>query len=128
MPLRQPYARVIAYQVAVIEVRSRKPERSVKKNLPCSGRQEVRTPHDFGNPHSRIVDDHGQLVSRNIIAPPNDEVSKITPSDQALWAEMHIGEANPLAVGHSKPPIHSLGRLGPRSNSRLGCPTLAKRS
>ena len=107
MPLRQPDSHLVAYQVTVIEVGKGKPQGTIKKNLAGRRLQQIRTAHNFSNSHRCVIDHNGQLVSRHIIPPPNNKISKVPASDHPLWPKMQICETNLLAIPNPKPPIES---------------------
>jgi hypothetical protein len=105
MALRQPHSRGVAHKTAVIEIRNWKAESPVKKNLPRRRFQQISSAHNFRDAHGGIVDDDRQLVSGNIVAPPNDEVAKIASGRNPLGAEMQVVEQDFLAIRNPKAPI-----------------------
>src|SRR5581483_7192877 len=68
----------IAHQVAVIEQRLRKLESAIQKKLTRGGFQQIGATNHFRNLHGRIIHNDSQLISRNIIPPPNDKISKVS--------------------------------------------------
>ena len=127
VPLGQSYACLIPHQIAVIILRHRKAQRSDQKNLPPSRLQQIRATHNLRDAHGCIVNDHGKVVRGNVIAPPENEVSKIPSRSQSLWPEMQIVKTNLLTIRHAKSPIDSRRRR-PSGDRCLGCPTMAKPS
>ncbi len=135
MPLRQPHPCLISYQIAVIKIRHRQPQRPKQQNLPRRGLQQIRPAHNFRNFHRRIIHHNRQLIGRNIIPPPNNKISKIAPCDQPLRPQMQIRKTNLLAIRHAKPPVRTWngGRLvrparakpsGPRQGTRPALPRI----
>ena len=47
-----------------------------------------------------IVDNNRQLISRHIIATPNDEVAEVAAGNHRLWPKAQIVKMNLLAVWH----------------------------
>ena len=109
MPLRQPDATFIPHQVAMIEAGGFEAQRPIQKKLPGRRLQQVRTSDDFRDPHLRIVDHHGELVSRNIIAAPDQKVAEISPSHELLLSQVLIGESHCLSLKNTKPPVQPCG-------------------
>jgi hypothetical protein len=124
MPLRQPDSRLIARQIAVKIIRHTQPQRPKQKNLPRRGLQQIRPAHNFGDPHSSIVHHHSQLISRHIIAPPNNKIPKVAPRHKSLRPKMQIRKTNLLSVGNPKPPIQPRGIVWDRVGA---CPEQSRR-
>ena len=115
LPFRQPHPRGVPYQFAMEIVRCGVPECAHQQQLPRCGLQQIRAPHDFRDHHRRVVDHDRELLSGNIVTPPDQKIAEITAHDIALPAQIQIRELNLLAVGNAKPPVHArrLHELGP---------------
>ena len=93
----------------MIKLRSLHLERTIEQQLPGSGLQQVLPAYDFGDIHCVVVSHNRKLVRGNVVSAPDDEVSEIAAGDMALRPKMLVVEPNLLAVGDSKPPVHSRG-------------------
>ena len=70
----------------------RRLERTIKKELPEGRMEEVRPAHHFSDLHFRVIDYDRELISRNIVFAPDDEIAKVNAGDSALWSERPIEE------------------------------------
>jgi len=124
MPLRQPHTRLIAHQIAVKIIRHRQPQRAKQQNLPSRRLQQIRPAHHFGDPHGRVVHHHRQLISRHIVAPPNNKIPKVAPRHEPLRPKMQIRKTNLFPIRHPKPPVHPrrfcVLHICPCGDGRLG--------
>ncbi len=136
--LGESHACIVSNQVAMIVIRRPQPERTEHQKLPSRRLQQVRAAHNFGDAHSCIVDHDRELICRDIIAAPYDEVSEIAPRDHPLRPEVQISERDLLAVAHAKPPVHACrlgvfhctcgdGRLGRLAKAKPSTPMHADR-
>ena len=85
---------IVGHQVAMVEGGRIQGKRTIEKKLPRGGEQQVGAANDFRDLHGIVVHNHGQLVSRQVIMPPDDEVSEILASGELLRAEMAVGEVD----------------------------------
>jgi hypothetical protein len=76
----------------MIKFRRRRLERTIKKELPEGGTEEVRPAHHFGDLHFRVIDYDRELISGNIVFAPDDEIAKVNAGGSALWSERLIEE------------------------------------
>jgi len=111
MTLGQPQTSLVPNQVAMKVGWYGKAEGADEEQLPGSRFQQVGATDDFGNLHRSVVRHHGELVSGNIIAPPNHEVAKILPGDESLLALTWVIQCDGLAFGNKESPIHALRRF-----------------
>src|ERR1017187_8195999 len=86
------------------ETRRLQTERAVQENLAGGGLEQILAADDFGDLHRRVVHYDRQLVSRNIIVPPDDEIAKIFSGDELLRAAVAIDEGNCFPVRHPETP------------------------
>ena len=107
MALREPQPRFISHQIAMVVRRNRQAERTDQEQLPSGRLQQIGTAHDFRDLHGSVIGDHGELIRRNIVAPPNHEVAEIVPCDITLRALMKIVECDLLIVRNPEAPVHS---------------------
>src|ERR1019366_7439706 len=82
-------------------------QRAHQQQLPRCRLQQIRAPYDFRDPQGRVVDHDRELVSGNIVTPPDEKIAEVTTCDVALPAEIQIREFNHLALGNAKPPVHA---------------------
>ena len=93
----------------MIIVRASPAEGAEQQNLPRSRFQKIGSADDFSDLHRRIVDNDRQLIGRNVITPPYDEIAEVPASNEALPTKMEIGEGNFLAVRNAETPVHPGG-------------------
>src|SRR5882724_2579325 len=98
MPLRQTNSFRIPYQFTMEIIRNSISQRSNQQQLPRRRLQQVGTAHDFRDPHSCVVNHHGELISGNIVTSPNQEVAEIVPCNVALPSEIQVCKPNGLAI------------------------------
>src|SRR6266496_3498313 len=95
----------------MIELRSIKSQSTVEEKLSSSGLQQIRSAHHFRDVYRMIVRNNGELVGRNVVSPPDYEITKVFSSRVRLWPEMLVHERNLFSVGNPEPPIHAGGML-----------------
>jgi hypothetical protein len=66
----------------------------IKKQLPGGGKEQIGSPDHLGNLHGGIVDGTGELVGREVIVAPEDEIAKIPPRDEFLRAAGKIDKSD----------------------------------
>jgi hypothetical protein len=71
----------------VVERRRRQVQRTINQQLPEGGKQQILSTNNFCYLHGRIVNDHSELISRQIVSPPDDEVTKVFSRDRVLGTE-----------------------------------------
>lgn len=103
----------------MVIVRNWKAQNSNQQKLSRRRLQQIGATHDLRDLHRRIVNHNRQLVRRDIIAAPDDEVTEVTPRDQPLWSEAQVIEANLLTVPDAKAPVNPGGRVRCRRWHRL---------
>ena len=82
----------VGRQRTVIKVWRLQPERAVKQKLTGRGQKQISAPDDFGDSHRGVVRDHGELLRRHIVVPPDHEIAKIFAGDELLRSEMAVHE------------------------------------
>ena len=88
----------------MVKRRRWKTERPVKEQLSGGRDQKVLAPDDLGDVHGRVIHHHRQLISRNVIVAPENEIPKVPAGDQMLRAHCHIGEFDGFAVRNPEAP------------------------
>ena len=86
----------------MIKERRRKPERTVEQQLPGSGLEQVFAANDFCDLHRGIVGHYRQVISRNIIVPPDDKIAEIGSSSELLRAATAIHKRDDFAIRHTE--------------------------
>ena len=112
--LRKPDSSLIAYKIAMIVVGNLAAESAEQEDLPRSRFQKVSPADDFRDLHRGVIDNDRQLVGRNIVTPPHDEVAEVAPGYKVLRPKMKIGERNFCTVWNPKSPVHSSWQRGSR--------------
>lgn len=107
MALGQAYSLLIPHQFAVVVAGDGEAQRAIQQNLASGGFQQVGPADDFAYLHRGIIDYYRQLIRRNIIFSPDDEIAEIYTGHHSLWAQMQIGETDSFAIRDAKTPIHS---------------------
>jgi len=90
VPLGQAHTRFVSHQSAMIEVGRMEAQRTIKEKLPGGGFQQIRAANDFGDFHCVIVGNDSELVCRNIIAAPDDEIAEIVAGNIALRSKVLV--------------------------------------
>ena len=85
-------------------------ERAIEKQLTKSGTKQVRAAHDFGDLHGGVIDHDGELVSRNVVLPPDDEIAKFDSGNGPLRPGAPVEKLHCFAVRNAEPPVHT-GRI-----------------
>jgi len=112
--LGESAAVLIEREFAVEPVWIRIPKGALKKNLPGCGFEKVRSANNLAYSHCEVVGDAGELVTRNAIASPDEEVAKVEAGDEALRTEVEIFKFNSLAVRDAEAPVELCRNLGKR--------------
>ena len=74
-------------------------QRAVEEELAGGGEQQIGSAHNLRDAHGRVVRHDRELIGRNIVVAPDDEVAEVASSDECLWAEVAVDEGDGLAVG-----------------------------
>lgn len=82
---------------------------AVEEDLAGGGFEEVGAANDFSDAHGVVVDDTGELVAGNAVAPPDDEVAEVDSSGKALRAEVFIMKGDDLAGRDAEAPVEAEG-------------------
>jgi hypothetical protein len=105
--LRHALSAFITHEIAVVVGGNRKPKSSKYEYLACRRFEQINSPNNFCDLHLGIVNDYRQLICRDVIPPPNDEVSKILFGDESLGSQVDVIEDNCLSIRNSESPIHA---------------------
>lgn len=106
-------AGVVGHQGTVVEMRWRGFQSAVEQELAGGAHEQVGAANDFGDVHGNIVHDAGELIGRDIVVAPDDEVAEVFPGNELLRAEVGIVESDGLAIGNAKTPVEfAAGELG----------------
>jgi hypothetical protein len=112
VPLGQADTFGVGDQWTMIKPGSEPPERAINKQLAGGRLEQIFATDHFGDLHGRVVHDHGQVVSGQIIMAPDYKVSEIGSGNKLLWSVMGIDKGNTLCVGDPKTPIDAELRAG----------------
>ena len=77
-------------------------EGAVEEDLAGSGFEEVATAQYFGDGGVGVVDNAGELVARETVLAPDEEVAEIFACSEGLGAKVAICEGYRCTVGNSK--------------------------
>ena len=69
-------------------------EEPVEVDLSCTGAEQVTSSYHLIDAHEGVVYDDGELVGKDPIAAPHEEVSALTCKDLALWTVYDIAEGD----------------------------------
>ena len=58
-----------------------------------------------------VVRDNRELIRRNVVTPPDNEVAEVASGNVSLRSEMLVNECDLLAIRDAKTPVHALGRF-----------------
>ena len=87
------------------KIRRRPLQRAIEEQLPKSGVEQIRAAHHLGDLHDGIVDDHGQLVGRHVVFPPDDKIAKLNPGDGPLLPGALIEKLKCFTLRNAEPPV-----------------------
>ncbi len=90
VPFRQTNSGGVPYQFAMKIIGRRLPKCAQQQQLPRGRLQQVGAPYYFGDPHRRVVDYHRQLISRNIVAAPDEEIAEVPSAIVSLLPQMML--------------------------------------
>ncbi len=110
--LGEAFAFVVGEQRAVVPGGWPKFERAIEQKLAGGGFEQVGSADDFGDAHSGIVDDAGELVGGHAVATPDEEVAEVVSGEELLRAEVLIVERDGFAVGNAEAPVNGGMRCG----------------
>jgi hypothetical protein len=110
VPLCQPHTSLIAHQLAM-KVFGRCYTQSALEQYLASGRaQKVLSTHNLRDTHLSVIDDTGELVTRQPISPPNHKVAEVsacpTSREETLGTRISIDKTHDLAIRYTKPIVH----------------------
>ena len=83
-------------------------QRAINEQLPKGRGEQIFATHDLADLHGVVVDRDGELIGRDIVASPDDEITEVSTRHRALWSETQVDEADLFAVGYAESPIHIL--------------------
>ena len=75
---------------------------ALQEDLAGGGFEEVAAADYFGDVGVGVVDHTGELVGRQAVFAPDEEVSEVGPGFEGLWAEVFIFEADNRFVGNAE--------------------------
>ena len=84
---------------------------TIKQQLAKSRAKQVRPAHDFGDLHGVVVDHDSELVSRNVVFPPDDEIAEFSPGDSGLRTGAAVDEVQYFAIRNAKTPVAPAGSV-----------------
>ncbi len=84
-------------------------EGAIEQNLAGSGFEQVGAADDFGDAHGVVIDDAGELVAGQAVAPPDDEVAEVNAAGEGLRAEVLVVEGDDFAVRNAEAPVEVVG-------------------
>src|SRR5437899_893201 len=91
----------------MVKVRRPKTQGTIKQELAGGGREQILATHNLRDFHRRVVNHHRELISRNVVVPPNHKIAKILTGYEALRAAAAIHEADILAIRNVESPVDS---------------------
>lgn len=106
---------LIRDQWAVVKFWRSQSKRAVDQKLAGSARQQVCSAHDFRYLRRCVVNNHRELISRNVIMPPDDEVTKILSSYKLLLTLVTVHKGNYFPIRNPKTPVDAPAQLSARA-------------
>ncbi len=91
-------------------------ESAIKEQLPEGRAQKVGTAHHFGNAHGGVIHHDCELIGRDVVFAPYNEIAKIEAGNRALRPGRSINKLQGFALGNAKAPGDARGIRG--SNNR----------
>ena len=86
-------------------------ESPVKEQLAGRGLEQVFAPDHLGDVHGGVIYYDRELIGRQVIVPPDDEISKIYSGAIPLWAAVSILEPDHLAGRNAESPVDPVSRF-----------------
>ena len=108
--LGETFADAVRNQRQMAEFRRRQLQDAIEKQLAKSRAEQVRAAHDFGDPLGGVVDHDGELVGRNVVLSPNDEIAKVEAGDGPLQPGALVEKLHRFVLRNAKSPVHA-GRI-----------------
>src|SRR5256885_10353744 len=81
VPLCQPHTFFVSHQVAMRPRWDRESERLIGQDLPRRAFQQVASADDLRDLHRVVINYTRQLISRNIVAPPDQKIREVFSAD-----------------------------------------------
>ena len=101
-------------------------EGTLQKYLPSRRSQQIPTPHHLRDPHRSIVHHAGQLVARQPILPPHQEVSEVrrrlASAPKRLRPKPAVDKLHHGTIRNPKPIVHPIQPTAIVSHRSPGCP------
>ena len=97
----------VGEQGAVMPLGLRQVEGLAEEDLAGGGFEQVGSADDFGDLHGGVVDGDGELVGRDSVFAPDEEVAEIFSSGEGLMAEVVVIKFDNFVVGDAKAPVDS---------------------
>ena len=91
-------------------------ESAIQEQLPEGRAQKVGAAHHFGDAHGGVIHHDCELIGRDVVFAPYDEIAEVDARDRALRPGRSIKKLQGFALGNAKAPGHARGILG--SNNR----------
>ena len=105
MPLGQSLIVLVGDERAVEPCGLRLRQCAQDESLAGGGLEQVGTANDFCDGEIGIVDCAGELVAGRAVAPPDEEVTEVDASGEALRAEILVEKFHNFAIGNTEAPI-----------------------
>jgi cytokinin riboside 5'-monophosphate phosphoribohydrolase len=96
---------LIRNEWAVIQAGCGRIECPPQQNLAEGRFNQIRAANDLGDGQISVVDGGGELVARQVILPPDEEVAEVSTRHGGLLTERLVDEIDRFAVGHPEAPV-----------------------
>ena len=80
-------------------------ERPIEQKLSGCGFEEIFATDDLRDFHRGIVNNHRQLIRRNVIVAPHNKIAEIFAGDELLGTAVGIGKGNDFAIRDQEAPV-----------------------
>ncbi len=89
------------------KLRRWKSQRAIEEKLPKGGMKQVRATHQLGDLHGGVIDHDRELIGRDVVFSPDDEVAKVDARDRALRSGDLIEKLQRFFIWDTETPVRS---------------------
>jgi hypothetical protein len=88
---------------------------AIEQQLAEGRAEQIGAAHHLGDPLGGVIDHDGELVGRNVVLSPDDEIAKVEAGDGPLRPGALIEKLQRFFLGNAKTPGHA-SRIQGRGN------------
>ena len=77
---------------------------AIEQQLAEGRAEQIGAAHHLGDPLGSVIDHDGELVGRNVVLSPDDEITKVEAGHGALQPSAQIEKLQHFVLGNAKAP------------------------